>query len=94
MLRSICRDIPGASNPLVGRWSAAGPEAEHRLKGGHRLSSTIVPKHELVQVDLQLRLTDPVVRANQPLLQVAEARSASGTTEGVHYIWWRAETTG
>ena len=32
----------------------------------------IVPKHELVQVDLELRLTDPVVRADQPLLQVAD----------------------
>jgi hypothetical protein len=68
MLRSGCgRQVLGTANPPVRRRRASGPEAEQRLKGGHRLPSAIVPKHELVQVDLQLRLTDPVVRANQPV---------------------------
>jgi hypothetical protein len=74
MLRSsrVSRCVPSASNLSVRRGSPSRPEAEQRLKGGHRLPPTIVPKDELVQVDLKLRLTDPVVRADQPLLQVAD----------------------
>ena len=74
MLRSVgvSRDIPSASNSPVRRRRVFGPEAEQRLKRGHRLAPTIVPKDELVQVDLQLRLTDPMVRADQPLLEVAD----------------------
>ena len=73
MLRSARgQHVLGAANPLVGRRCASSPEAEQRLKGGHRLPPTIVSKHELVQVDLQLRRADAVVRANQPLLQVAD----------------------
>ena len=97
----ICCDqrrqhVLGTANPPVGRRCASGPEAEQRLKGGHRLPPTIVPKYELVQVDLQLRLADPVVRANQPLLQLPMARSASGTAEGTPFRralrigWFRA----
>ncbi len=33
---------------------------------------TIVPKHELIQIDLKLRLTDPMVGTDQPLLQVPD----------------------
>jgi hypothetical protein len=75
MLRSVrvSRDIPSASNPSVRCGRPSGPEAEQRLKRGHRLPSPIVPKDELVQVDLELRLTDPVVRADQPLLEVADS---------------------
>src|SRR5712691_12723005 len=52
----VNRDVPGASNVPVGRGRASHPEAEQRLKRGHRVPPTIVPKD---QVDLQLRLTDP-----------------------------------
>ena len=31
-----------------------------------------MPKNELIQVDLQLRLADPMVGTDQPLLQVAD----------------------
>lgn len=55
------RDIASVSNPLIGRRRASGPEAEQGLKGGHRLPPAIVPEHELIQVDLELRLTDPMV---------------------------------
>ena len=65
-------------NPLVRCRCAPGPEAKQRLKGGHGLPPTVVPEHELVQVDLELR---SVIRADQPLLQVAIARSTNGTTE-------------
>jgi hypothetical protein len=74
----VDRYVPSASNPSVGRRSAPGPEAEQDLKG----STTIVPKHELVQIDLKLRFTDAVVRADQPLLHVANGAVASSMTEG------------
>ena len=73
MLRSAGgQPVLGTANPAVRRRCASGPEAEQRLKGGHRLPPTVVPKDELIEVDLQLRLADPVVRANQPLLQIAD----------------------
>ena len=42
----------------------------------------IVPKHELVEVDLQLRLADAVVRADQPLLEVADGAVSQGRRGG------------
>jgi hypothetical protein len=48
------------------------PPKAKRLKGSHRLTPTIVPKAELIQVDLKLPLADTVLRADQPLLEVAE----------------------
>jgi hypothetical protein len=47
-------------------------EAEEGLERSHRLASAVVPKDELVQVDLELGATDPVVSANEPLLQVTD----------------------
>jgi hypothetical protein len=64
--------VLSASNLAVRRRSASRPEAEQRLKGRHRLLAPIVPKYELIQVDLKLRIADPVVRADQPLPQVAD----------------------
>ena len=78
----MVRDVPGSSNAAIGRRRPSRTEAEQCLKGGHRLPPTIVPKHKLIQVDLQLRLTDPMVGPNQPLLRLPIARSASGTPEG------------
>ena len=65
-------DVPSASNLSVRRGSASCSEAEQCLQGGHRVPPTIVPKDELVKVALQLRFADSVVRADQPLLQVAD----------------------
>jgi len=65
-------DIPRPSNPSIGCRRAPGPEAEQRLKGGHGLPAAIVPEHELVQVDLQLRLADAMIGPGQPLLQVSD----------------------
>src|SRR5439155_25169757 len=64
--------ILSTANPSVRRRRASSPEAEQGLKGAHRWPPTIVPKDEFVQVDRQLRLADPVVRANEPELQVAD----------------------
>jgi len=81
-------DVPSASNLSVRRGSASCPEAEQCLKGGHRLPPTIVPKDELVKIDLQLRFTDAVVRADQPLLHVADG------AVGQRYDGGRASTQG
>jgi hypothetical protein len=73
MLRSaIGRHILSTANPSVRCRRAAGAETKQRLKGSHRCSPTIVPKHELVQVDLALSSADPVMGANQPVLEVAD----------------------
>ena len=55
MLRSVrlILDLPSASNPSVRCGRPSGPEAEQRLKRGRRLPTPIVPKDELVQVDLK-----------------------------------------
>src|SRR5436190_22103896 len=71
MLRSaIGRLVSSAANPLIWRWRMAGSEAKQRLKGGRRGPPTIVPKYELVKIDLKLCSTDTMVRADQPLLQI------------------------
>src|SRR6266705_1185604 len=64
-------EVGRTSYVFVVRGFTPGPEAEQGPKGSHRLLPTIVPKHELVQIDLKLRFTDAVVRADQPLLHVA-----------------------
>jgi hypothetical protein len=49
--------------PVRGRGECR-PKAKQRLKGSHRLTPTIVPKDELIQVDLKLPLANTVVRAD------------------------------
>jgi hypothetical protein len=49
-----------------------GSEAEERLEGRHGLPSAIVPKDELVQIDLQLGAAHPVVGTDEPLLEVPD----------------------
>ncbi len=41
-----------AANPSGGRGRPSGPQAQQGLKGGHRVPPPIVPKHELIEVDL------------------------------------------
>ena len=76
------RDVPSASNPSIGRRSASGAKAQQGLKSGLRCPPAIVPKHELIKVDLKLRLADPVVGADQPLLQIPDGPVRCGTTDG------------
>src|SRR5260221_6753851 len=73
MLRSaiVERHVLSAPNPSIGSGGAPGAEAEQRLKGGHRLPAAIVPKDELVQVELQLSAADPMIAPDQPLLEIA-----------------------
>jgi len=52
MLRSTRRDVQSASKSVGKTPERVRSPTGQRLKGGHRLPATIVPKHELVQVDL------------------------------------------
>ena len=54
-------DVQSAPDPTIGRRGVSGPETQQRLKCGLRGPPTIVPKHELIEVDLKLGLAHPVV---------------------------------
>jgi hypothetical protein len=53
-------------------WILAGSEAEQSLECGHGLLSAVMAKNELIQVGLQLVAAHPMVRADEPLLEVAD----------------------
>lgn len=63
-------DILRAAYTTIRRRRVPSSEAEQGLKGGHGRLAAIVPKDELVQVNLELSAADAMVRADQPLLQV------------------------
>src|SRR5882724_5257175 len=64
------RQIPPASNATVSRGRPRRSQTEQRLEGGHWLLAPIVSEDELIEVDLELRTTDAVIGADQPLLEV------------------------
>src|SRR5689334_17354300 len=73
MLRlTAADDVPRAADLTIRGWCMAGPKSQQRLKGSHRLTASIVAKDELVEVDLELGIADPVIRPGQPLLQVPD----------------------
>lgn len=74
MLRSTHsrKDVPGDANLFIGCRRAPGPKAQQRLKGRHRLLPTIVPRDELIQIDLKLPTTDVMMRPDEPLLKIAD----------------------
>ncbi len=72
------RQVSGATYVVVRRRCARGSETEERLEGGHGLPSAIVPKNELVQVDLQLRAANPMVSTEKPLLEVPDGTISEG----------------
>jgi len=53
-------------------------ETEERLESGHGLPSTIVPKDELVQIDLELGAANPMVSTEEPLLKVPDGAISEG----------------
>ena len=55
-----------------------GSEAEERLEGCHGLPSAVVPKNELVQIDLQLGAAHSLVGAEEPLLEVPDGTIREG----------------
>ena len=73
MLRSPAgsRHVLSAPNPSIRCWRTTRSESEQRLKGRRRCSPTIVPEHELVQINLELRSTDAMMGADEPLLKIA-----------------------
>ncbi len=66
------RQILPASYALIRCRRAASPEAKQCLERGRGRPPAVVPERELVQVDLELGSTDTMVRADEPLLQVAD----------------------
>ena len=44
---------------------ALAAQPEEGLKRGHRRFATVVPEHELIQVDLQLIFADAMVGSDQ-----------------------------
>ena len=72
-LRQIARaadDAPRGRSPRAA-------ESEQRLKRRHGRFPAVVPKGEFVEIDLQMRAADAVVRADEPLLQVADRPGGS-----------------
>src|SRR5260370_4687726 len=62
--------------------SGGGAEAKESLEGGHGSLAAIVSKDELVEVGLELRAADPVMSADEPLLEVAD-----GAIGEWHHRW-------
>src|SRR5712691_10824522 len=80
-LKRQVRKVQRIADAIVRCRSAGGSEAKESLEGRHGLLSAIVPKDELVEVGLELGAADPVMSADEPLLEVADG--AIGTTDGV-----------
>jgi hypothetical protein len=55
-----------------------GSEAEERREGRHGLPSAIVPKDELVQIDLKLGAAHPMVGTDEPLLEIPDGTISEG----------------
>jgi hypothetical protein len=70
--------VSGATYVIVGCGFVGCAEAEKSLEGGHRLASAVVPKHKLVQVDLELGATNPMVGAHEPLLEITDGAIGKG----------------
>ena len=64
--------VLGTPDATGGCRCPSGAQAKERLEGGHGGPPPIVPKDELIEVDLELAAADTVVGTDQPLLQVAD----------------------
>ncbi len=71
-LKRDVRKVDRIADAVVRGRSAGGSEAKESLEGSHGLLSAIVPKDELVEVGLELRAADPVMSADERLLEVAD----------------------
>src|SRR5216683_3490676 len=71
-LKRQVRKLQRIADAIVRCRSAGGSEAKESLAGRHGLLSAIVPKDELVEVGLELSAADPVMSADEPLLEVAD----------------------
>src|SRR6266849_4600511 len=71
-LKRQVRKVQRIADAVVRGRDACGSEAKESLEGSHGLFSAIVPKDKLVEVGLELRAADPVMSADEPLLEVAD----------------------
>ena len=81
-LKRQVRKVQRIPDAVVRGRSTCGSEAKESLEGSHGLLSAIVPKDELVEVGLELRAADPVMSADEPLLEVAD-----GAVGEWHHRW-------
>jgi len=73
MLRSAYRrQVLSAANPPIGVLAPGRFPPEKGLERRRRRLSTIAAKGELIEIDLQVRPTDPVMRAHEPLLKISD----------------------
>ncbi len=72
-LKRQVRKVQRIADAVVRGRDACGSEAKESLEGSHGLLSAIVSKDELVEVGLELRAADPVMSADEPLLEVADS---------------------
>jgi len=63
----------------------AGGEAQEGLEGSHRSPPPIEAKRELVQVDLEVIVTDTVVGAAEPGLEIAVRQKLAGPSYDMLY---------
>jgi hypothetical protein len=84
MLRLVplSSDIASASNSSIRCRRPSRPKAKQGLERSHRLPPPIVTKDELVEVNLKLCLADPMVRSDQPLLEVPDGTVREGHDGG------------
>src|SRR6266852_8856592 len=61
-LKRQVRKVQRIPDAVVRGRDAGGSETKESLEGRHGLLSAIVPKDELVEVGLELRAADPVMR--------------------------------
>ena len=75
---SVLGLILGASYPFVWCGLALASEPQQSLEGSHRNPAAIMPKHELIEIHLQLLPAHPVVGSNEPLLHVSNGAIGQG----------------
>ena len=51
---------------------SVGTESQKSLESGHWFATPVVSEHKLVDVDLQLRAADSMVRSDEPVLKIAD----------------------
>jgi hypothetical protein len=73
MLRSAHRrQVLSAANSSIWCRRPATPQPEQRLERRGRSVATIVPKGELIEIDLQLRPIHTMMSAHEPLLEIPD----------------------
>ena len=64
--------VVAVANSRVRRRNAAGRKPQHRLKRSLGRAPSVVPEHELVKVDRELRAAHSMVSADEPVLHIPD----------------------